>query len=76
MEGWVATAALITAYDTWVMIRNRTQVETELERRRRGSESMSACWRRWLDEPLPRCACAVVWGGLTAHLFIQKGRRT
>lgn len=72
MEGWVATAALIAGYDAWVLVRNRTQVETDVERRRR--ESMSACWRRWLNEPVPRVACGAIWFGITAHLFFQKGK--
>lgn len=72
MQGWVATAALITAYDTWVLIRNRSPFDAELERRRH--ESMSACWRRWVGQPVPRVGCAVVWTGLTVHLFVQKGK--
>lgn len=57
MNGWLATAALITGYDVYQHLRK--------------GESMSACWWRWSRTPAGRVLCTTAWLAITAHLLFE-----
>lgn len=59
-EGEAAWAGLVLAvllYDMYAI--------------RKGKETMSICWGRWLQKPSSRKVCVALWAALTSHLFIS-----
>lgn len=54
---WAALALGVLLYDIYAM--------------RKGKETLSICWGRWLQQPNTRKVCFAAWAVLTSHLFMS-----
>ena len=56
--GWTAVAAVVIAFDTWAIRRNK--------------ETLSSAFWRAQGNPVGMAALSVIWGSLTYHLFLER----